>query len=145
MWFEEDDKTVYTEMVRLNSGAEAEIVVRFNHFSIPYGEQEYNGVQGWFCTYVVMRDGDFGRISGKLQYDVMDYPVVNAPGGTTYFNKMPPFADGTNAGFTVIGWDYCHEEFREDRVTLKRAVEDAKKVAAFLSDLMLQPSDTVFV
>ncbi len=146
MWFEEDSKTVYTEMVRTDSGTEAEIVVRFLRYSIPYGDQEYGGKQGWFCAYVVMRDGDFARISGKLQYDCMGFPDINAPGGTTYFNKAPPFdGDRGNEGLTVIGWDYCYEEPYEKGVTLDSAVKDAKTAAAFLSDLLSQPSDTVFV
>ena len=39
MWFDADDKTIYTEHIPFRGTDGAEIVIRFVHMSIPYGRQ----------------------------------------------------------------------------------------------------------
>ncbi len=133
MWFEEDDKTVHTEMLRVNRDVDIEIVVRFVSLCIPAGSQTHEGRQGWFCAYMVLRNADFDRISAKLQYSDSGYPVLDVPGDVSYFNKVPPFVEyGMNPDYAVIGWDYNHGIPSEVGVGLYDVIADAKRTASAL-------------
>ena len=135
MWFEEDDKTVHTEMLGLDPNVDIEIVVRFVSLCIPAGSQTYDGKQGWFCAYIVMRNADFDRISTKLQYSDSGYPVLDVPGDVSYFNKVPPFVEyGMNPDYAVIGWDYNHGIPSEVGVDLSDVIGDAKRTASALAE-----------
>lgn len=134
MWFRKDENTVHTEMIHTVSGMDIEIAVRFGSSRIQPGSQFYDGKQGWFCAYVVMRDDDFDRISDRLSF-CDGYPELDVPGGVSYFNRIPPFDDGSNAGFTVIGWDYNHGEPYEKDVTFDSVMDDAKRATEHLSGL----------
>lgn len=83
MWFRKDENTVHTEMIHTVSGMDIEIAVRFGSSRIQPGSQFYNGIQGWFCAYVVMRDADFDRISDRLSF-CDGYPELDVPGGVSY-------------------------------------------------------------
>lgn len=134
MWFRKDENTVHTEMIHTVRGMDIEIAVRFGSSRIQPGSQFYNGEQGWFCAYVVMRDADFDRISDRLSF-CDGYPELDVPGGVSYFSRIPPFDDGSNAGFTVIGWDYNHGEPYEKDVTFDSVMDDAKRATEYLSGL----------
>ncbi len=48
----------------------------------------------------------------------MDYPVLDVPGGVSFFNKVEMrFVEDLNPGFAVIGWDYNHQEESEKGVS----------------------------
>lgn len=134
MRFRDDNHVVHTETIRAGD-TEFEIVVRFGSMRIPYGSQTFNGKQGWFCAYIVMDDSDFDRISGKLTFNGSDYPELDVPGGTSFFNKVSPFDKGPDDGSTVIGWDYNHGEPWEKDATLESVLDDARKAVRCLSDL----------
>ena len=70
MWFREDGYTVHTEIIHCGD-IDFEIAVRFGYSRICTGRQTYNGKQGWFCAYVVMRDTDFDMISDGLPGTVL--------------------------------------------------------------------------
>lgn len=106
----DDGHVVHRETVRTDAGADIGIVVRFGSSGFRPGTQFHDGKQGWFCAYVVMKDEDFDRISGKLSYRC-GYPELDVPGGTSYFSRIPPFdEDGSGPGTMVIRWDYNHDE-----------------------------------
>lgn len=134
MWFKEDDHTVHTEMMHTPEGIDFEIAVRFGSSRLQKGSQFYKGEQGWFCAYIVMRDEDFDRISDRLSY-CRQYPELDVPGGTSYFNKAKPFFDGGDTGFTVIGWDYNHDEPYEKYVNFGSVMDDAKRAVRYLAGL----------
>ena len=134
MWFRKDENTVHTEMIHTVRGMDIEIAVRFGSSRIQPGSQFYNGEQGWFCAYVVMRDADFDRISDRLSF-CDGYPELDVPGGVSYFSRIPPFDDGNNTGFTVIGWDYNHGEPYEKDVRFDSVMDDAKRATEHLSGL----------
>ncbi len=135
MWFEEDDKTVHMEMLRVNRDVDIEIVVRFVSLCIPAGNQTHEGRQGWFCAYMVLRNADFDRISAKLQYSDSGYPILDVPGDVSYFNKVPPFVEyGMNPDYAVIGWDYNHGIPSEVGVDLYDVIADAKRTASALAE-----------
>ncbi len=130
MWFEEDDKTVHIEMIHVSRDVDIEIVVRFVSLCIPAGSQMYDGRQGWFCAYIVLRNEDFDRISSKLSYCDSGYPILDVPGDVSYFNKVAPFVEyGMNPDYAVIGWDYNHGIPSEVGVGLPEVIEDAKRTA----------------
>ncbi len=136
----DDGHVVHRETVRTDAGADIGIVVRFGSSGFRPGTQFHDGKQGWFCAYVVMKDEDFDRISGKLSYRCR-YPELDVPGGTSYFSRIPPFdEDGSGPETTVIGWDYDHDEPYEKDATLDSVIGDAKEAVGYLSGLLELPS-----
>ncbi len=87
MWFRKDENTVHTEMIHTVRGVDIEIAVRFRSSRLQKGSQFYKGEQGRFCAYVIMKDADFDRISGKLFYEY-GYPQLDVPGGTSFFSRI---------------------------------------------------------
>ncbi len=49
----------------------------------------------------------------------MDYPVLDVPGGVSFFNKVGLrfVEEDLNPGFAVIGWDYNHQEESEKGIS----------------------------
>jgi hypothetical protein len=120
MWFHEDDKTVFTELLPSDSMDGIETVIRFVCLrGMPYGDQTFCGRQGWFCAYLVITDRDYERIRDKLEFNKMDYPVLDVPGGVSFFNKVEIrfVEEDLNPGFAVIGWDYNHQEESEKGIS----------------------------
>ncbi len=135
MWFKQDEHTVHVEAFRTDAGADMEVAIRFGSLRNGCGPQEHNGKRGWFCAYVAMKDADFDRIRGKQPACPQGYPEIGAHGGTSYFNRAPPFEKDHDSDVTVIGWDYNHFEPSENGVTFDDVLRDAETVARFLSGL----------
>lgn len=134
MWFSQDEFTVRTDMIHATPDTDIETAVRFVRNE--YGSQTRDGVRGWYCGYVVMRDADFDRISDRIPLDEDGYPEIGAPGGTTFFNRAEPFVGyHLNPGYAVLGWDYTHGEPSERSTTLGRVMRDSIVVTRYLTGL----------
>ncbi len=131
--FTPDQFTVHTEIINIAPSVDAEIAVRF--VEAPFGIQKHNGKKGWYCGYIAMRDEDFGRISDKLAKNRGGYPEFGAPGGTTYYNKAPPFDDGMHPRATVLGWDYDHRTPLMKFTTKGSVIGDARACVRYMRRL----------